>query len=50
MVSAAPNPYKVRRHALSKSTFRAAMQAAADDDEATLVAEIGELDDPLGRR
>ena len=26
------------------------MQAAADDDEATLVAEIGELDDPLGRR
>ena len=33
-----------------QSTFRAAMQAAADDDEATLVAEIGELDDPLGRR
>ena len=26
------------------------MQAAADDDEATLVAEIGELDDPLRRR
>ena len=26
------------------------MQAAADDDEVTLVAESGELDDPVGRR